>query len=300
MVELDMPNPFQEENPQFCILDSGSITGILCLYSQYNDRVVFWNPSTKEFKVIPPSPLESVPPYQQFLIFFHGFGYDHVRDDYKLLRRVSYFPPSSRDCEDLGISHDDLPREDILNDSFWEMYSLRSNSWKKLDTFHNSCTLGERLYLDGMCNWWYFLDVPDVKTALASFDLVNEVFFTTLIPLDVPIDVADETMFYPHLVELCGFIGVIAWTIGTNTFDISILGEVGVNESWTKLFIVGPLSCIKRPIGTGKKCGIYFTKEDDEIIWFNLSTQKVEELGIKEWFSSRVLFYRENFLSIGG
>ncbi|XP_045830825.1 F-box/kelch-repeat protein At3g06240-like [Trifolium pratense] len=305
MVELDLPNSFQEENPNFGILDSGSITGILCLYSQNNDRIVFWNPTTKEFKVIPPSPLESVPPYQQFLIYLHGFGYDHVRDDYKLLRHVSYFPPSFGDCEYLGISYHDLPHEDILRDSFYETYSLRSNSWKKLDTWHDSSVrgsyLGERLYLDGKCNWWDYIDsdLPNVKSALASFDLANEVLFTTLIPLDVPIDVADEYMFYHHLVELCGFIAFITWIIGTSTFDISILYEVGVKESWTKLFIVGPLSCIERPIGTGKKGAIFFTKEDGEIFLFNLSTQKIEELGIQGIYS-HVLFYRKNFLSFGG
>jgi len=64
MIKFDMPNPFQEEYHFFSILDSGSVTGILCLYTQ-DGRVVFWNPATEEFKIIPPSPLESLPPYQQ-------------------------------------------------------------------------------------------------------------------------------------------------------------------------------------------------------------------------------------------
>jgi hypothetical protein len=39
----------------------------------------------------------------------------------------------------------------------------------------------------------------------------------------------------------------------TITFYISILGEFGVEESWTKLFIVRPLSSVDRPIGVGVK-----------------------------------------------
>lgn len=318
MVKLDWPNPFQEEDPWFCILDSGSITGILCLYNRNNrnnERTVFWNPATKEFKVIPPSPLEAVPTYQGFGTVLHGFGYDHARDDYKLIRYLYYFLPSSRDFEDLGISLQDVPWGDISNDSFWEIYSLRSNSWKKLDinmylgdircSFSGfDCVKSQRLYLDGRCHWWHLIDHPDAKRALASFDLVNEVFFTTLIPLDPPLDVDDIFSVFSrplYLVALSGSIALILWDFGTPTFDIYVLGEVGVKESWTKLFTIGPLACIQRPIGVGSK-GVFFIKEDGEIVWFNWNSQMTEDLGIKEntLNFSHVLLYKENFLLMGG
>jgi len=57
-----------------------------------------------------------------------GLAMTIVRDDYKLIRWVSYFPPSPGDCEYLGISFEDLPREDISYDSLWEIYSLKNNS----------------------------------------------------------------------------------------------------------------------------------------------------------------------------
>ncbi|GAU38946.1 hypothetical protein TSUD_363850 [Trifolium subterraneum] len=74
-LKLDFPNPFQQEDPGFNILRSGSITGILCLF-QHNE-VVLWNPTTDEFKVIPPSSAESVPPHWDATTLFYGFGYDH-------------------------------------------------------------------------------------------------------------------------------------------------------------------------------------------------------------------------------
>jgi len=148
----------------FRILDSGSITGILCLRNTNNGRTVCWNPATKEFKVIPPSPLEAVPSYQRFDTILHGFGYDHDKDDYKLIRYLYYFSPTSRDWEDFGIPVEDVPWGDISCDSFWEIYSLRSNSWKKLNinmylgdtscSFSTlDCVASERLYLDGRCHW---------------------------------------------------------------------------------------------------------------------------------------------------
>jgi len=158
---------------------------------------------------------------------------------------------------------------------------------------------GERLYLNGMCHWWHYINLHSAETALASFDLVNEVFFTTPIPLDVE----DECSFYSreiYLTWLNDFIALISWTIGTPTFHISILDEVGVKESWTKLFIIGPLFDIEHPIGAGKKGDIFFTKKDGKIVWFNLSTQIIEELGVKTQSVSRILIYKESFLPIGG
>ncbi|CAI8583384.1 unnamed protein product [Vicia faba] len=262
---VNLPNPFQQEDLFFNILGSGSITGILCLHRHQGGPIVFWNPSVQEFKVIPPSPGESVPRYQLFLTVINGFGYNHVRDDYKLIKHLFYYSPSSRDCEDLGLH--DVPWKEVLDcESLWEIYSLRTNSWKKLE-------------------------------ALESFDLISEVLCTTLVPLDIHF-VAGA----PHLVELSGSIALISWTYSSApTFDISILAEIGVKESWIKLFNVGPLSCIDKPVGSGKNADIFFIQEDGEIVCLNLSTQIIEELDVKgDHYRQvgQVLMYKENFLSI--
>ncbi|AES96360.1 hypothetical protein MTR_5g036250 [Medicago truncatula] len=76
-------------------------------------------------------------------------------------------------------------------------------------------------------------------------------------------------------------------------FHISILGEVGFKESWTKLFIVGPLPGIEHPIGICKKGDIFFRKKDNELVWFDLSTQRIEELGVKGDSCCRIMIYKE-------
>ncbi|CAI8583389.1 unnamed protein product [Vicia faba] len=304
---VNLPNPFQQEDLFFNILGSGSITGILCLHRYEGGPIVFWNPSVQEFKVIPPSPGESVPRYQLFLTVINGFGYDHVRDDYKLIKHLYYTSPSSRDYEDLGLH--DVPWREVLDcESLWEIYSLRTNSWKKLDmdvyfegisynfSAHSSLC-GQLLFLDGKCHWWHYVHLSDAELALESFDLISEVLCTTLVPLDIHF-VAGA----PHLVELSGFIALISWIYSsTPTFDISILGEIGVKESWIKLFIVGPLSCIHKLVGSGKNADIFFIQEDGEIVCLNLSTQIIEELDVKgDHYRQvgQVLMYKENFLSI--
>jgi len=48
--------------------------------------------------------------------------------------------------------------------------------------------------------------------------------------------------------------------------------------------IVGPLHCVEYPIEVGKNGNIFFTKEDDEFVCFNLRTETIVELGIKGQF----------------
>jgi len=76
------------------------------------------------------------------------------------------------------------------------------------------------------------------------------------------------------------------------TFHISVLGEVGVKESWIKLFIVGPLPDVERPIGVGKKGDIFFMKKDQDLVLFNLSTRRIEDLGIKGLNGCRIIVYK--------
>lgn len=83
---------FQEENDDnsdedesgFEILGS-SINSTLCLRTFYhrNVKLILWNPTTNEFKVIPPSLVLSQP-YREYV--HHLVGYDHVQDDYKVIR----------------------------------------------------------------------------------------------------------------------------------------------------------------------------------------------------------------------
>lgn len=93
-IKIDWPPHFQnDEYIDVTVLGSSSVNGILCLYNE--NTIVLWNPTTKEVKDIPPS----IKPYDN--IEFHsdpgGFGYDHVRDDYKVIRMAAY-PESFEEC----------------------------------------------------------------------------------------------------------------------------------------------------------------------------------------------------------
>ena len=74
-----------------------------------------------------------------------------------------------------------------------------------------------------------------------------------------------------------------------------------MKESWTKLFILGPFPGVHHPIGEGKNGELFFRRDDNELVWFNLRTQMMKELGIKgQMHCCQVLIYKESRLSLGG
>jgi hypothetical protein len=67
-------------------------------------------------------------------------------------------------------------------------------------------------------------------------------------------------------------------------------------ESWTKLFVVGPYNCsIVCPVTVGNKNCIFFSEEDSELGWLDLSIQRVERIDVQgESFCTHVVIYKEN------
>jgi molecular chaperone HtpG len=272
-VKLDWPPPFHVNDTSIYIVGKTSVRGTLCIVQEvgYYPKCVFWNPTIDEFKVIPSSPFVPKP-----IVVSNGFGYDHVGDDYKVIRWLS---------------------ADEYVDPIWEIYSLRSNSWRKLDIEMPYGYLKEQLYVDGVCHWLTICNDDNSahqnESRLVSFDLHNEVFLTTPLPTDM-------IKFWAfHLMLLNGSIACIIYDQNT-TFSVIILGELGVKKSWTKIFIVEPLPCIEQFIGTGNKGDIFFRKYDDELVLFNLSTQKIEEVGVKVWdYFFHIVTYKGNLLPFG-
>jgi molecular chaperone HtpG len=293
-LKLDLPPYLDDIREEFevdaiSILGSG-INGILCIYDHdTNTEVLLWNPATNEYMKVPYSLAVAEFPIEISTdISLHGFGYDHVRDDYKIIEHVAYSYSYRANWYN--------PSHFVLLDPFWEIYSLKSNSWRKVN-YHmpirgSLITDVTNVCLNGVCHWWA---KTNNKSCLVSFDLCNEVFLTTPSPLA---DVPDG--FYVHLIVLNGSIALMSNLKKTASYQISILGQFGVEESWVRLFHVELLSCIERPIGAGKKGNIFFRKEDDELACFDLTTGLIEDIGLQgEEYACQVVHYKINLRSIG-
>jgi len=267
--KLDWPLPFQQDPnanadaPPIFILGSASVNGTLCLYQGLT--TLLWNPITSEFKIIPHSLFNFTP---------QGFGYDCVTNDFKVIRKVTY----------------PMEFEGKLYEPFWEIYSLKSDSWRKLDGFDDmpvSSPSTSMVNLNGFCHW--FTEVHD--NDIMSFDFSRQTFVATTLP-------SSDVKYRFNLVELNESLSVIYNYDRTPDFHIWVLGEVGVKESWTKLLVVGSYDCsIVCPVTAGNKNRVFFREEDSELGWLDLSTQRVERFEVQgESFCTHMVIYKENLL----
>jgi len=58
------------------------------------------------------------------------------------------------------------------------------------------------------------------------------------------------------------------------------------------------LPCTYNPIGAGNKGDIFFRSKDEELVRFDMSTQMIEKLGIKDVLYIETLLYKEVLLPI--
>jgi hypothetical protein len=270
-----------------------------------------WNPATREFEIIPPS----LEPYKniEFNLRPQGFGYNSVKEDYKVICNVEYLlnsgdewiylPSKGNPFWESVVREFDLndylwEEEEFLvdckHDPFWEIYSLKSNSWRKLDGVDMPLPCPGRSHVNlDECFHWLSLD-----DKMVSFDFSKENFFVTALPSESNVI---HTLVESNLVVLNGSVSLI-YNYDKMYFRIWILGELGVKESWSKLFILGPSNCLVRSIGAGKKSHIFFrVVESDGLAWFDFSTMTGSEIWITgDSVCEQIVIYKENFLPLRG
>lgn len=148
-VQLDFSNAYADRF-KFRIFGFGSINGTFCLYQDYYyGKTLLWNPSTHEIKLVPSqdelveSSIEDVVDFVSIhdTYYLHGFGYDNLRNDYKVICHVT-------------ITGEHAGYGCMSLDPIWVIYSLRTNSWRILDVSSMPCSLaridGTQVYMDGV------------------------------------------------------------------------------------------------------------------------------------------------------
>ncbi|XP_057760692.1 putative F-box protein At3g16210 [Arachis stenosperma] len=261
MVTLALPTLVESYDPGEVL---ECVNGIICHYERGSEVIGLWNPKTDERKIIPPGINDDEPGFDRH-VSVHGFGYDNVNDDYKVIQCV-YYNYSQM-----------LFEEPVLR--IWQIYSLKINYWKKLDlemTMKENVDKASIAYLNGVCHWWgsEFATNGLEEQVLVSFNLSTETFRTTSI---VWVQENDDSSTRT-LVVLNESVTLISSFAQNNFIEISILGEVGVKESWVKLFTLGPFpSEWLYPLRMGNKCDVIFYIRDDsnELASFDVITGKL-------------------------
>jgi len=133
-----------------------------------------------------------------------------------------------------------------------------------------------------MFSWWAVCG--DLESIL-SFDMSNEVFLTTLLPDDNSMTISDDnwTCFFGFN-ELVSVVNFIKGRKKLETcFHIWSLLEFGVRESWTKLFSIGPLMGIDKPLGFWKNDSMFLRNDEGQLVLYDPSTQEMTNLQIDEY-----------------
>ncbi|KAI3889371.1 hypothetical protein MKX03_024462 [Papaver bracteatum] len=213
-VEIDIP--WENKNPNSLFI--GSCNGLLCVDFDYTsisgDEILFWNPSTHEYKKILKPPVRD----GRLDDIVYGFGYDQKIDDYKLIRVVSY-------------SRYDTDSEVLV-------YTLGTNSWKKNENipYNVSAAMVSTKPSNGALHWvakkgTNMMDPTEAAKVIVSFDIAEELIKEIQMP-----------SCFPAIVEDLGVLGEDLFLsvddVRGNKFDVWVMKEYGVADSWTKFLSV--------------------------------------------------------------
>ncbi|PIA31556.1 hypothetical protein AQUCO_04900096v1 [Aquilegia coerulea] len=226
-IEIDYPTIEIKDYPDKAIYDTrscfnvaGSCNGLLCIWNI--DRDVFiWNPSTKEFKILPQTPNKLVQDYRDYSLewdSYYGFGYDSNLDDYKVVKISQYYDNRAIEYFKSEVN----------------VYTLRSNSWRRVDNMSIRIDSEDQVvpvYVNGNINWRGEDDMYGFPGVIVSFDLVHEIWRQH-----------PQPEFKEKVIQL-GVLGknLCLLTDNSNQSDVWVMKDFGVKESWCKLFTIPKL-----------------------------------------------------------
>ncbi|XP_027062755.2 F-box protein CPR1-like [Coffea arabica] len=194
----------------------GTCNGLICMEVKATPtRVILWNPWIRKSFELPYSRVQSkLSGYLRTLnrSFHYGFGYDDYTDDYKLVRLVQH--------------------QVSLHAPAWcevKVYSLKSNSWKRLPEFPYAVSQGSQRSSGVLCN--HALHCIVQGDSIAAIDLKSEEY--RLVPM--PEILTDKCWWDLGLLEGCLCILSTVYSDPNGTFVLLwVMKDYGRKDSWTK------------------------------------------------------------------
>ncbi|OMO57906.1 hypothetical protein COLO4_35009 [Corchorus olitorius] len=254
----------------------GSCNGLIALKTNNGDATVICNPTTRKIRLVPKPPknkkTESSFPVST------GFGYDPISDDYKLVMLIQRYN-----------KHDEVSIST-------KIYSLKSRNWR--NSFHEiPCVPNlvsnafERIHLvNNALHWVMVLDSDDRSKTIVAFDLTTERYRYVPLPLLDHNTSLVELYYAMDLKELGGCLCMIGHRYDYSKrclfYDMWVMKEYGLQESWTQLFPF-TMSGEVYPVAYSK-CGQKFlcisydyNGYKGKLVWYNLKGEKTEDIEIE-------------------
>lgn len=278
-----------------CKLQLFTCNGILCLHTQSHGyfipekcKVSLWNPATKEISVLPPPPFPPTLPDPNPYISV-GFGLDLKTNDYKLVRFFTF-------------------GDFLLHVNHVEVYSLGTDTWRIIDAVLpvNFVSSDSRaLYRMGTYCWVGTKKYPSDITLqedsmIFTYDFGSEVFETMSLPEvdSVKYSINPLIAIVRDNIACINSVG----PVDNSHYEIWVLNEYGIKESWTQLYKVGPFDTV-RQLGISKTGRLLLFGSHYQLCVHDLATQETRELSVQggNLFHIRqlqVALYKESLVSV--
>ncbi|CAI9757204.1 unnamed protein product [Fraxinus pennsylvanica] len=254
--------PFRSINSFFTII--GSCNGLLCLSDDrvfYMNTIIVWNPCVKK-SVLLPKPNVVYNSYGSFILSL-GFGFDPIRNDYKVVR----------------ITYTDLDR--CLPQV--ELYRLSMGVWQDISRLSLQYIIHNRsrqAYINGAAHW-IARDLYGNDTILL-FDMCDEVFGTVILPGNLAKD------DFPRSKELMIYKESLAFVLYDvsrveQDFSVWVMEEYGIVESWNKQFNVHFNDFgggFMKPLWVRKDGEVLIVTKDGSLVSCDSNGEQVTDLGV--------------------
>ncbi|KAM7480949.1 hypothetical protein LguiB_005532 [Lonicera macranthoides] len=292
----------------------GPVHGLFLMYSYSINRLVIWNPSTTEIKLVPQPDFgfefPSIP--GGGVIHSFGFGLDPLTNDYKIV----WIP----------VVMFGYPREAAV-------YTLGSDSWRHIGhisvlgtTWYvvgGYCFRSDATYMNGCYYWLLKSGYWDYKVLL--FDMGSDGFKEIPVPAycNNNIDTSTHPIGYDLTLALHDSHSIALLIVenklnflDASSFEHALSVSVWVLKNqeeegcWTKLYTIPikPPSPYRapRPLGLWKNNGIFFQNNYDRLVLYSINnTHEIIDLGLKTsdftYDNSLMVFNcKESLVSVGG
>ncbi|XP_057721939.1 F-box protein CPR1-like [Arachis stenosperma] len=262
----------------------GPCNGIYFLEGKPN---LMMNPSLGQFKALPESHF-ATPFGGNSLMDYTGFGFDPKTNDYKVVV-----------IKDLWIRE---KGEEHLGWWRTELYSLNSNSWRRLDAvlpLPIEIWSSSRVYtlVNNCCHWLGYVEdeFGKRKDVVLAFDMVNETFRKIHVPRVRDCWEESSATLVPR--DESARIGMVVHSV--KRYDVWVMKDYWSQESWVKVYSVGPVQVISTLAGICGRDQFLWKNNNEELVMYEAESGKVKCLQVfGKNDSLRAARYMESILSL--
>ncbi|XP_012852427.1 PREDICTED: F-box protein At3g07870-like [Erythranthe guttata] len=260
----------------------GSCDGLLCLSDETSRKlehshITIWNPCVRNHLHLP---LPNINPEEDHSV---ALGFGVASHAYIKVVRLVYIYNNLGDDFRLIVP----PQVEVFSDDKWR--------WRRLTGVSVTLTVMDwQAFFNGVVHWLGFepIDAYNSRNSILAFDIVDEVFSEVMLPDEL----ASEDIAHLRILVIGESFGVVKHD-RDDAYDVWVMKEYCVKESWTKLYTIDHLiGKIENLFKFWKSGEALLEVKGYGLVVYNPETKMPKVLGINGY----VYHYAESLLLFSG